>query len=107
MMNAIKLKLAALSIVATLGLYAFSARKPGSIKGSVTPANAAVKAWAISGSDTLKAGIDRGSFSINDVKPGVYKVIIEAMPPYKNMAEEGVAVHDGQQTDIGEIRLQQ
>jgi hypothetical protein len=106
-MNAIKLKLAALPIVATLGLYAFIAIKPGSIKGSVTPANAAVKAWAISGSDTLKASIDRGSFTISEAKPGVYRVIIEAMPPYKNMAEEGVAVNDGQQTDIGEIRLQQ
>jgi hypothetical protein len=106
-MKAIKLKLAALTIAAAFGLFAFSAIKSGSIKGTVTPANAAAKAWAISGTDTLKASIDGGSFSISDAKPGVYKVIIEAMPPYKNMAKEGVTVGDGQQTDIGEIKLQQ
>jgi|ERR1022692_171328 hypothetical protein len=106
-MKAIKLKLAALSIAAAFGLFAFGAIKSGSIKGTVTPANAAIKAWAISGNDTLKASIAGGSFSINDAKPGIYKIIIEAMPPYKNMAKEGVTVVDGQQTDIGEIKLQQ
>jgi hypothetical protein len=106
-MKAIKLKLAALSIAAAVGLFAFSSIKSGSIKGTVSPASAATRAWAISGIDTLKASIDGGSFSISDAKPGVYKVIIEAMPPYKNMAKEGVTVGDGQQTDIGEIKLQQ
>jgi len=106
-MKAIKLKLAALSVAAAFGLFAFTAIKSGSIKGTVTPVNAAAKAWAISGTDTLKASIDAGSFTINDVKPGVYKVIIEAMPPYKNIAKEGVTVVDGQQTDVGEIKLQQ
>ena len=106
-MKATKLKLAAFSIVAAVGLFAFSNIKPGSIKGTVSPASSAVKAWAISGADTLKANIEAGSFSFSDAKPGVYKVIIEAMPPYKNMAKEGVTVGDGQQTDVGEIKLQQ
>jgi hypothetical protein len=106
-MKAIKLKLAALSFAAAVGLFAFTGIKSGSIKGTVTPANAAAKAWAISGTDTLKASIDGGSFNISDVKPGVYKVIIEAMPPYKNIAKDGVTVADGQQTDVGEIKLQQ
>ncbi len=106
-MKATKLKLAAIGIAASFGLFAFNAIKPGAIKGNVTPANAAVKVWAISGTDTLKSSIDGGSFSINNAKPGIYKVIIEAAPPYKNMAKEGVSVVDGQQTDIGEIKLQQ
>jgi len=106
-MKATKLKLAAVAIAATLASLAFSAVKSGSIKGTVTPANAAVRAWAISGTDTLKASVDGGSFSISDAKPGIYKMIIEATPPYKNIAKEGVSVADGQQTDVGEIKLQQ
>jgi len=106
-MKATKLKLAAVAIAATLASLAFSAVKSGSIKGTVTPANAAVRAWAISGTDTLKVSVDGGSFSISDAKPGIYKMIIEATPPYKNIAKEGVSVADGQQTDVGEIKLQQ
>ena len=106
-MKVTKLKLAALGIAATFASFAFTAIKSGSIKGTVTPANAAVKAWAISGTDTLKASVDGGSFNIGDAKPGVYKIIIEATPPYKNIAKEGVSVADGQQTDVGEIKLQQ
>ncbi len=106
-MKAINLKTVVLSIAVALGLFAFSKINSGSIKGKVTPAASATKVWAISGTDTLKASIDGGSFSIMDVKPGTYKLIIEALPPYKNMAKEGVTVTDGQPTDIGEIKLQQ
>ncbi|HLK30929.1 MAG TPA: carboxypeptidase-like regulatory domain-containing protein [Puia sp.] len=106
-MKAINLKLAALSVVASIGLFAFSKIETGSIKGKVTPANGAAKVWAISGTDTLKASVDGGTFNIMDAKPGTYKLIVEAMPPYKNMAKEGVTVSDGQSTDVGEIKLQQ
>ena len=106
-MKAINLKLAALGMTAAIGLFAFSTIKTGSIKGTVTPQNSVSKVWAISGMDTLKSSVDAGSFNISDAKPGVYKLIIEAMPPYKNMAKEGVTVADGQQTDVGEIKLQQ
>ena len=106
-MKAINLKLVALSVVAAIGLFAFSKIDSGSIKGKVTPANSSSKVWAISGADTLKASVDGGSFTIMDVKPGTYKLIVEAMPPYKNMAKEGITVSDGQQTDVGEIKLQQ
>jgi hypothetical protein len=106
-MKATKLKLAALGIVAALGLFAFTMVKTGSIKGTVTPAGSATVAMAISGMDTLKTIIDAGYFNISNVKAGTYKLVIEATPPYKNLEKEGVTVSDGQQTDVGEISLQQ
>lgn len=106
-MKAINLKTAAFSIAAAIALFAFSKIETGSITGKVTPADAAAKVWAISGTDTLKASVDGGTFNITNVKPGTYKLIVEAMPPYKNMAKEGVTVNDGQSTDVGEIKLQQ
>ena len=101
-----KMSMVALAI-ATAGLFAFNAVRTGSIKGTVNPADAAVRVWALSSTDTLKAEINKGTFEITDAKPGTYRVIIEAKPPYKNAAKDGVTVADGQATDIGEIKLEQ
>jgi hypothetical protein len=62
---------------------------------------------AVSSTDTLKAAINEGTFTISDVPAGTYRVIIEAKPPYKNAAKDGVTVTDGQTTDVGEIKLEQ
>ena len=104
-MNFTKLKLATITVAAA-GLFAFSHLKAGSIKGTVTPSEGAVRAWAESSTDTLKAAIVNGSFEISDAKPGMYKIIIEAKPPYKNVAKDGITVNDGQAADAGEIKLE-
>jgi len=101
-----KLKLAALGIIAS-GLFAFTTFFSGTIKGTVTPSDAAVRVWALSGSDTLKAVVANGAFEILDAKPGTYKVIVEAKAPYKNQMKDGVTVSDGQATDVGQIKLAQ
>ena len=98
------LKLAALGIAAA-GLFAFHSITDGGIKGKVTPADAAVRAWAESSTDTLNVAIQNGMFEIGNAKPGTYKIVIEAKPPYKNTAKDGVVVADGQPTDVGEITL--
>lgn len=106
-MNTTKLKMAAFSVIAAIGLFAFTTVNTGSIKGTVTPASSLNNAMAISGMDTLKAIIDNGSFNFNDVKPGTYKLVIEAMSPYKNFIKDGVVVEDGKSTDVGAITLKQ
>ncbi len=94
--------------IATMGLFAFtSIQQGGAIKGTVTPADGATKAWALSATDTLKADIHNGSFEISSAKAGTYRLIIEAKPPYKNAAKENVTVTDGQPTDVGVIKLGQ
>ena len=96
----------ALVSAAAAGLFAFSSLRDGSIHGTVSPADGGVRAWAESASDTLKAPVINGSYDIAGVKPGTYKVIIEAKPPYRNAAKDGVMVSDGQSSDAGEIRLE-
>lgn len=86
-------------------LFAFTHLKVGSIRGTVTPAEGGVRAWAESATDTLRAPIVNGSYEIPDVKPGAYKIIIEAKPPYRNIAKDGIMVNDGQAADVGEIKL--
>ena len=98
------LRLAAATIVAA-GLFAFSHMKVGTIKGTVSPAEGGIRAWAESATDTLRAPIVNGSYEIADAKPGAYKIIIEAKPPYRNIAKDGIMVNDGQAADVGEIKL--
>ena len=101
-----KMSVAALAFAAA-GLFAFNAVRTGSVKGTVNPADAAVRAWALSSTDTLRADVNKRTFTINDAKPGTYRIIIEAKPPYKNAAKDGITVSDGQATDVGEIKLEQ
>lgn len=101
-----QMKMTALALgVMTAGLFAFQSFD-GTIKGTVSPADGAVQAWALSSSDTLKAAINNGAFEIANVKPGDYRLIIEAKAPYKNQAKEGVSVKDGAPTEVGEIKLE-
>lgn len=98
-------KLAAITIAAA-GLFAFSNLRSGAIKGTVSPADGATRAWAESSTDTLRALVINGAYEITDAKPGTYKIIIEAKPPYKNAAKDGITVSDGQAADAGEIKLE-
>ena len=105
-MKNIRLALVALGI-SSGALFSFNALQTNTIKGSVTPAEKAVRAWAVSPTDTLKADVQNGTFEIKDVKAGTYSVIIEAEEPYANTRKKDVIVAaDAQATDIGEIKLQ-
>ena len=77
----------------------------GSIKGSVNPADAGVRAWAVSNKDTFRTIVADGIFVIADVKPGLYTLVVEARPPYKNGGVPEVTVVEGQIADVGEIKL--
>src|ERR1700743_1900674 len=99
MKNFTSLKQIMATVVVATGLFAFTFLRAGSIKGTVTPAEGGVRAWAESASDTLKTPIVNGSYEFTDAKPGTYKIIIEAKPPYKNIAKDGIMVSDGQTVD--------
>lgn len=100
-------KLVAITL-ATAGLFAFKDNNYyGSITGTVMPADGATSVWALSSADTLKAPVESGSFQITKARPGTYRIIVEAKPPYKNTAKDNVAVTDGSPTNVGEIKLGQ
>ncbi len=77
------------------------------VKGSVNPANAAVRAWVVSKTDTVNAPVLQGVFMINNVKPGNYILMIEARPPYRDSYKQDVLVVEGQPTDVGVIEMNQ
>jgi hypothetical protein len=93
-------------IVSSGTLFSFNVLQTSKIKGTVTPADKTVRAWAVSPTDTLQADIQHGAFEINDVKAGTHSVIIEAEAPYANTRINDVAVNS-ETSDVGEIKLQQ
>ena len=94
-------------VIATAMFFSFAvSQKTGAIKGTVTPANKAVMAWAISPSDTFNTKVQDGVFEFKEVKPGTYSVIIEAEEPYASTRKKDVVVTPDQPTNVGEIKLQ-
>ena len=106
-MKANKITILPASLVMAFVLFAFTTFKNGSIKGTVSPSAAATSAYVVSGMDTMRTNIRNGAFEIGEVKPGTYKLVIEAIAPYKNFEKEGVVVNEKKATDVGEITLQQ
>ncbi|MES2457171.1 MAG: carboxypeptidase regulatory-like domain-containing protein [Bacteroidota bacterium] len=90
----------------SLGLLGFTSMREGGIKGTVSPVEGATQIVAIAGTDTLKAEIVSGSFSLSNVKKGTYTIWVKAKAPYKDTSVENVAVIDSAITDVGEIKLQ-
>jgi hypothetical protein len=103
-----KKRMLTLGVVAAsvAGLFAFTTLAQTSITGKVTPAEGAETVWAISGTDSTKGTVTSGAFAI-EVKPGTYKVIVDAKDPYKDVTLENLEVKQDQALDVGEIVLQQ
>jgi hypothetical protein len=90
--------------LAVIAVFAF--RRPDtSITGRINPVDGANVAWAIGGKDSSTSNIVNGSFNLV-IKPGMYKVVINANEPYKDAILENISVKDGQTIDVGEIVLQ-
>ena|SRR5664279_5411809 len=102
-----KIAVLAASLAMAFALFAFTSLNNGSIKGTVSPSASATSVYIVSGMDTMRTNIQNGVFAIGEVKPGTYRLVIEAIAPYKNFQKEGVMVNEKKTTDVGEIPLQQ
>ena len=90
--------------VVIMGAFAFGHRAKSGIYGIVDPPEGAKKVWAISGNDSASAIPVSAKFTL-DVKPGNWKLIVEAAAPYKNTSVDNILVQEGQVTDAGVIKL--
>lgn len=75
-----------------------------SIYGYFDPPGAVKKVSAINGTDTVVVIPQQGRFSIA-VHGGVWKLYIEAVPPYLDITTEYFKVTEGFSTDVGTVRL--
>ena len=95
-----------IGIVISVLLISSFAKDRSGIQGTIDPPEGAKRIWAVSGKDTVSIIPPPGSF-IMDVKPGSWKLVVEAVLPYKNVERESILVIDGQITDVGLIKLGQ
>src|SRR4026208_1159068 len=95
-----------IGIIISVVLISSFANDRSGIQGTIDPPEGARRIWAVSGKDTVSIIPSPGSF-IMDVKPGSWKLVVEAVLPYKNAERESILVTDGQLTDIGLIKLSQ
>ncbi|HEY0433693.1 MAG TPA: carboxypeptidase regulatory-like domain-containing protein [Chitinophagaceae bacterium] len=86
-------------------LIAANRRVQTSIVGRVNPVAGANMVVAVSGHDSSSSTIVNGAFNL-EAKPGIYRVVIDAVEPYKDAVLENINVKDGQTVDVGEIMLQ-
>lgn len=99
------LLLCGIILLVMLTMYAFTDRDQTSIRGRVNPVDGASSAWAIGGRDSATSNIVNGMFSFS-LKPGIYKVVVDGIEPYKDAVLENIGVKEGQTVDVGEIILQ-
>ncbi len=85
-------------------ILSFNVAPQSAITGKITPADAAEAVWAIGATDSVKSGISAGAFSMQ-VKPGTYKLVVDAKAPRKDVLLENIEVK-GQPVDVGEIVVQ-
>jgi len=102
-------RLSLLPLVGILLLFilavAFTQIKGGTVGGNVNPPDAGLRAFLFSGKDTLSANVASGTFQFAKVPSGTYKLLVEAVPPYKNAVKDGIRVLEGEFTDAGQIEL--
>lgn len=89
------------------GLLGLTIMRTSPVKGTISPSNAGIRAWLFSRTDTLSGSIAQGAFQIDQVKPGNYRLMIEAAPPFRNLIVDGVVVVEGQPTDVGVLTMVQ
>jgi hypothetical protein len=94
-----------IAVASVAGLFAFTNTAQTAITGKVVPGEGAETVWAISATDSTKGTVSSGTFTL-DVKPGTYKVIVDAKDPYKDVTLENLEVKQDQPLNVGEIVLQ-
>ena len=97
-----------IAVAGLTGLNSFVAQQNvmSGIHGTVSPAEGAKKVWAINGTDSASTVPVAGNFSL-DVKPGNWKLKVEASAPYKDAEVASIMVEEGKSADAGEIKLAQ
>jgi hypothetical protein len=96
-----------LSLILITLLVAFKSLQSAVI-GKIIPADGADAVLAIAKNDTLQISkrsiITNGRFAM-DVKPGIYKLIIDAHDPFQDVTLDNIEVKPGITRDLGEIRI--
>ncbi len=93
-----------LIVLAIAGMHTIRAKRSGFIKGKVYPVNSTESVVAINGTDSIRSANTNGYFGMR-VKPGMWKVVVSDREQVKNVVRENLSVREGQNINLGVIRL--
>ncbi|MET4082352.1 hypothetical protein ABIB40_002310 [Pedobacter sp. UYP30] len=85
--------------------FGFVKIKMGAIRGQVAPGGAVGSIYLIEGIDTLARNSDQQNFTFNNLKEGVYSILVKGNNNYRDSLIKSVAVKDSSTTDLGLIKL--
>ena len=94
------------TILTVAMLHAFRLMQSSSISGKIIPPDGSELVLATNGTDSMRTNVMNGAF-VFTAKPGTWRIMITGKAPFKDAILERVDVKEGQNTDVGEIRLQQ
>ena len=93
-----------LLIAAIAGIHTVRVMRSGFINGKLYPANTNESVLAINGDDSVRTFSKNGYFGMK-VKPGIWKVIVAAKSQTGNIVRDNLEVNEGQNVNLGEIKL--
>lgn len=88
-----------------LTIWSYTTAETSGVRGLVHPAEAVHSVWLVSAYDTIRHIPVNGHFEMVS-RPGIYQLVVNAMPGYRDMLLERVIVEETRMTDIGELVLQ-
>ncbi len=93
-----------LLILAIASIHTIRVIRGGFINGKLYPGTQAESIMAINGSDSVKAVSKNGYFGMK-VRPGIWKVVVGIKKANNNVVRENLEVNEGQNVNLGEIKL--
>ena len=94
-----------LVLIGVSSVHAVKLLQASSMHTKVIPADAAEKVYAIQGKDTAKMTGTDGEFYLSTIRPGRWRIHVEARKPFRSATLQGIDLLPGKDRDLGQIRL--
>jgi hypothetical protein len=88
-----------------LTIWSYTTAETSGVRGMISPAEAVQSVLLVSARDTIRYIPVNGFFEVVS-RPGIYQLIVDAIPGYKDMMLERLVVEETRMTNIGELVLQ-
>ena len=95
-----------LVIMGVSGIHAVRLLQTSSFHVRMYPSDGAGRVWAIQGKDSIEMTNTNGEYFLRSIKPGYWRVSVEANQPFRNVQFNSGNIQPGFDKDLGEIRLQ-
>jgi len=94
-----------LVLIGVSSVHAVKLLQVSSMHTKIVPADAAGKVYAVQGKDTAKMIGTDGEFFLTTIRPGHWRIHVEARKPFQSATLQGIDLLPGTNRDLGRIQL--